>query len=123
MTIAATSANGAVLMPMNCRSIALASWFALALLYDGAVLLFVSQASDRPIEPALLALMALNPVDLARVLVLLEFDVAALLGYTGAVFSRVFAGAAGTALAAAALALWVALPLTSAARAFNRKDF
>lgn len=103
--------------------VALATWFGLALLYDGVVLLAVTLAGNRPIEPAMLALMALNPVDLARVLVLLQFDVAALLGYTGAVFTRVFAGAAGAALIAGALALWIAAPLAVAARAFNRKDF
>jgi Cu-processing system permease protein len=102
---------------------AIATWFALALLYDGVVLLIVSLSGDRNIEPMMLALMALNPVDLARVLVLLQLDVAALLGYTGAVFTRVFAGTAGAALATLALSLWIAAPLALAARAFRKKDF
>lgn len=103
--------------------LAIAAWFALALLYDGAVLLIVSLSGDRSIEPLMLALMALNPVDLARVLVLLQLDVAALLGYTGAVFARAFAGFFGAALAALVLTLWVAAPLALAARTFRRKDF
>jgi Cu-processing system permease protein len=103
--------------------LAIAVWLALALLYDGVVLLVVSLSGDRNIEPLMLALMALNPVDLARVLVLLQLDVAALLGYTGAVFSNAFAGTVGAALAALALSLWVAVPLAFAARAFRRKDF
>jgi len=103
--------------------VAIATWFTLALLYDGVVLLIVSLSGDRNIEPMMLALMALNPVDLARVLVLLQLDVAALLGYTGAVFTRVFAGSAGAALAALVLSLWVAAPLALAARTFRKKDF
>ena len=98
-------------------------WFALALLYDGVVLLIVSLNGERSIEPLMLVLMTLNPVDLARVLVLLQLDVAALLGYTGAVFTRAFAGPAGAAVAALALSLWIAAPLALAARAFRRKDF
>ena len=103
--------------------VAIAVWFALALLYDGVVLLIVSLAGDHAIEPLMLVLMALNPVDLARVLVLLQLDVAALLGYTGAVFIRVFSGAAGAAIATLALSLWIVAPLALAARAFRRKDF
>ena len=59
----------------------------------------------------------------AGVLVLMQLDLAALLGYTGAVFTRAFAGPAGAAIAALALLLWVAAPLALAARAFRRKDF
>ncbi|MEK7402231.1 MAG: ABC transporter permease subunit [Gemmatimonadota bacterium] len=103
--------------------VAIATWFVLALLYDGVVLLVVSLSGDRNIEPMMLVLMALNPVDLARVLVLLQLDVAALLGYTGAVFTRIFAGPAGAALGALVLSLWIAAPLALAARLFRQKDF
>lgn len=41
----------------------------------------------------MIVLSALNPIDLGRILVLLKMDVAALLGYTGAVF-RQFLGIA-----------------------------
>lgn len=71
----------------------------------------------------MLGAMLLNPVDLARVVLLLRFDVAALLGYTGAVFQQFFDGARGIAIALGALLLWVIGPLALAARAFARKDF
>ncbi len=54
---------------------------------------------------------------------LLRFDVAALLGYTGAVFQQFFGGTRGTTIAVGALLVWVAAPLALAARAFARKDF
>jgi Cu-processing system permease protein len=102
--------------------LAVGLWLALALLYDGAVLLAVALFADWPLERPMLGLMLANPVDLARVLLLLRFDVAALLGYTGAVFSQFFGGA-GALVAAGALLAWVAVPVGLGVRAFRRKDF
>ena len=98
-------------------------WLALTLLYDGLVLLAAFALADYPLERPMLALMLANPVDLARVLLLLRLDVSAPMGYTGAVFERFFGSAGGAALAAGALALWVAVPAMLGARAFRRKDF
>jgi Cu-processing system permease protein len=102
---------------------ALAAWLALAVLYDAGVLALVAMLSGHPIEKPLLALTFANPVDLGRVLLLLELDVAALMGYTGAAFERFFSGALGATLAACALALWSAVPAVAAMRMFRRKDF
>jgi Cu-processing system permease protein len=103
--------------------VALLLWLAATALYD-AVLVFVATTwSDYPLEAPLLGLTLLNPVDLGRVLLLLQFDTAALLGYTGAVFERFFGSAVGVAVAATALLAWCALPLALAGRRFRRKDF
>lgn len=102
---------------------AIAVWLAFAVLYDGVVMLLVTAFADYPLERPMLALMMANPVDLARVALLLRFDVAALLGYTGAVFSRFFAGATGFAVVGGVLALWIAVPLAIGARRFRRRDF
>ena len=102
---------------------AIALWLCLAVLYDGLVLLLVSMFADYPLERTLLGVMMANPVDLARVVLLLRFDVSALMGYTGAVFKNFFGGAGGLAVAALALALWVTLPTWLGVRAFQRKDF
>jgi Cu-processing system permease protein len=102
--------------------VAIGLWLVLALLYDGAVLLMVAMLADYPIERPMLGLMLANPVDLARVLLLLRFDVAALMGYTGAVFATFFGGP-GAAVAAAALLAWIAVPIALGMRAFRRKDF
>jgi Cu-processing system permease protein len=102
--------------------LAIAVWLALALVYDGVVLIAIATLGEGPIEPVTLTLMALNPVDLARVLILLQLDAAALLGYTGALFHKVFADS-GVLLAAGALLLWIVAPLAFAARAFRTKDF
>ncbi len=103
--------------------VAIGLWLALAVLYDGVVLLLATTLADYPLERPMLALMLANPVDLARVILLMQFDVSALMGYTGAVFQRFFGSAGGTALAGVMLALWVAIPAWLAMRRFRRKDF
>lgn len=103
--------------------IAIATWLGAAVLYDGAVLFLAMTFADYPLERPLLALMLLNPVDLGRVVLLLQFDVSALMGYTGAVFQRFFSGTAGMAIAAIAMLLWICVPAVLGLRAFQRKDF
>lgn len=103
--------------------IALGGWLFGAVLWDGVILLLALLFSDRGVEVALLAVLALNPIDLARVLLLLGTDAPALFGYTGAVVQRTIGTAPGHVLLIIALALWLALPLWLAARTFRRKDF
>ncbi|HEX6598727.1 MAG TPA: ABC transporter permease subunit [Gemmatimonadaceae bacterium] len=102
---------------------AIALWLVTAVLYDGLVLVLAMLLADYPIERTLLGLTLGNPVDLARVLLLLRFDVSALMGYTGAVFQQFFGGALGIAIASTALALWVTLPVALGLRAFRKRDF
>jgi Cu-processing system permease protein len=98
-------------------------WLVTAVLYDGLILLVVTTLGDYPLERPLLGLTLLNPVDLGRVLLLLQLDAAALMGYTGAVFERFFGTTEGVAISIAALLIWVAAPLTLGLRAFRKKDF
>ena len=102
---------------------AIGVWLLLAVVYDAGVLITASQFADYPIERPMLLGMAANPIDLARLVLLTRFDVAALLGYTGALFQRYLGGSFGPVVAGGALALWVALPLLAGARLFQRKDF
>lgn len=97
-------------------------WLLLAFVYDGALLLVIAM-SQEPLEKGLLAASLANPIDLVRIALLLQFDVAALMGYTGAVFSRFFSAATGGAIIALALTAWVAAPLGGGFLAFRRKDF
>lgn len=104
-------------------ALAIATWLALAVVYDGVVLMAAVRFADYPLERAMLASMIANPIDLARLILLREFDVAALLGYTGAVFQRFFDGVTAALVAAGAIALWVVVPVFAGARLFHRKDF
>lgn len=97
-------------------------WVVLVLVYDSLLLWLMFAFSDRPIEPLVVPLAALNPIDLSRILIMLKIDLAALLGYTGAVYQRFFGSTGGMGVAFALLTLWIMLPLRSAIRAFVRKD-
>ena len=102
---------------------ALGVWLTLAVVYDAIALLAAVQFADYPLERPMLALMLANPIDLARLVLLLHFDVAALLGYTGAVFERFVGGTTGLIVAGIALSTWAAVPALVGARLFRRKDF
>ncbi|HXY31535.1 MAG TPA: ABC transporter permease subunit [Gemmatimonadaceae bacterium] len=103
--------------------VAITLWLLTSLLYDGLVLIVVAVFADYPIAKPVLALVVANPIDLARVSLLLRFDISALMGYTGAVFRSFFGSEWGIAITSAALALWIAVPTVLGARRFGRKDF
>ena len=98
-------------------------WLLLALIYDGVILFAIALLSDHSIEKPLLAVSMANPIDLVRIALLLQFDISALMGYTGAVFSRFFSGATGLAVITAALITWIGAPALLGLSAFRRKDF
>lgn len=102
---------------------ALVSWLLLAVLYDGIVLMIVYLLGDYPLEKPILVLSMLNPIDLARILVLLKFDISALMGYTGAVFNRFFGSNLGVFVSGGCLLLWIMIPLWRGVKLFNKKDF
>ncbi len=97
-------------------------WLFTALVYDGLVMLATMAFSDYPLESPLLIAVLTNPIDLARVTLLVQTDWAALMGYTGTVFNRFFGTSLGVTIAAAALCLWVLMPLLLGLRRFKVKD-
>jgi Cu-processing system permease protein len=107
-------------LPALGRAFSLALF--LCVVYDGILLAAATGLADYRLEKPLLALALLNPVDAARLLVLLKLDVAALTGYTGAVMQQFF-GAGAQSVALLPLALWVAVPAALAYRAYQRRDF
>lgn len=102
--------------------VALLLWFWFALLYDAIVLFLMFAFSDYPLEKAMLAFVSLNPIDLARVVVLLQMDISALMGYTGALFREFLGTKWGIAFAGGVLLLWAAVPMLLAVRIFRKKD-
>ncbi len=104
-------------------SVALALWLFLAVLYDGLVLVIAFALSDYPLDKPMLVLAMANPIDLARIIILMKLDASALMGYTGAVFREFFGSARGIVIAIVLMGVWTALPLVVAARSFARKDF
>lgn len=97
-------------------------WLYFSLLFDGLVLLALLYFSNYPLEKPMLLLSALNPVDVARIFMLLRLDIAALMGFTGAVFEEFLGSENGLITAFALLLFWVALPFAVTLRLFRRKD-
>jgi Cu-processing system permease protein len=102
---------------------AIGVWLLLTVVYDGVVLFVLSVLSDYPLEHASLAMMMVNPIDIARVGLLLRFDAAAMMGYTGAVFLRFFGDTIGMVITISALTFWIAAPIALGVRVFQHKDF
>lgn len=102
--------------------VAILLWLFFSLLFDGLVLFLLFQFADYPIEKAMIGVAALNPIDLARIFIILQLDVSAMLGYTGAIFKAFFGTGIGTAIGFGLLSLWVMIPYAISKRLFVRKD-
>lgn len=102
--------------------IAIMLWLFFALLFDGLILFFLFQFADYPIEKMMVVITALNPIDLARILILLHLDVSAMMGYTGAIFKDYFGTSLGIVMAFFILFLWILIPFWISLLKFKRKD-
>ena len=98
-------------------------WMVLSVVYDGFVLFVIYFFRDYPIENVILAISLFNPIDLARILFVLGFDVSALMGYTGALFNKFFGSSFGLIISVLLLFIWFITPTYFGLRSFKRKDF
>lgn len=101
---------------------ALLLWFYFALIFDGLLLLVLFTFSDYPLEKIILFLSSFNPIDLGRIYLMLQMDISALMGYTGAVYKDFFGSQAGLFYTLGILLLWIVAPLLLSIRSFNKKD-
>ena len=102
--------------------VAILLWLYFSLLFDGLVLFLLFQFADYPLEKPMIGATALNPVDLGRILILLQMDVSAMMGYTGAIFKDFFGTWTGVLFSFGVMLLWVVVPTWFSTRKFNRKD-
>ena len=98
-------------------------WLFFAIIYDGIFLLLLSIFKDYPLENLTLALTSLNPVDLARILILLKLDISAMMGYTGAVLQKFLGSSLGYVFIISILAMWIFIPYNYMLRLSRIKDF
>lgn len=102
--------------------ISILSWLYFAILFDGVILFLLFQLSDYPIEKAMVAITALSPIDLARIQILLQLDVSAMMGYTGAIFKDFFGTSIGLIVSFLLLCFWVIVPFYISLKKFKNKD-
>lgn len=103
--------------------LAILMWLFFAVIYDGLVLLLLFWFRDYPLEAASLGMALFNPIDLSRILILLQLDISALMGYTGAVFQKFLGSQMGMLLSFGALLLWLILPAWGIRQSALAKDF
>jgi Cu-processing system permease protein len=101
---------------------ALLMWFYFALIYDGLVLIVLFGFSDYPMEKITLLLSSLNPIDLGRIYLMLQMDISALMGYTGATYKDFFGSSLGLVYTLGIMTLWMIVPVLLSIRSFNKKD-
>lgn len=97
-------------------------WLYFSIIFDGLVLFLLFQFADYPLEKPMIGITAFNPVDLCRIMILLQMDVSAMMGYTGAIFRTFFGTYTGTLFSMFVLILWIVIPVWFSVRNFNRKD-
>lgn len=97
-------------------------WLFFSIVYDGLILFLMFSFSDYPIEPFIMGLTHLNPVDLARIFMLIQLDVSAMMGYTGALYLQYFGAAKGMTISFIVMLLWTTLPVIRGIRIFRKKD-
>jgi Cu-processing system permease protein len=98
-------------------------WLVLAIIYDGLVLLIVYYFEEYPLEKVMIGLSIFNPIDLARILFLIKFNISALMGYTGAVFQSFFGSFIGIIASIFFLLIWIFIPIFLSTKSFGKKDF
>jgi Cu-processing system permease protein len=101
---------------------ALLMWFYFALIYDGLVLIILFGFSDYPMEKVTLLLSSLNPIDLGRIYLMLQMDISALMGYTGATYKDFFGSNLGLVYTLGIMFVWMTVPVLMAIRSFHKKD-
>lgn len=97
-------------------------WMFFAIIYDGILLVLMFQFADYPIEGIMATVAAVNPIGLSRIFVLLQLDVAAMLGQAGAIFRKVFGSGGGMFISMIILAIWTLVPFLWSLIMFNKKD-
>jgi Cu-processing system permease protein len=97
-------------------------WLYFSLIFDALVLFFLFQFQDYPLEKIMVLLSFLNPIDLSRIQILLQMDISALMGYTGAVFREFFGNSTGIVLSFSGLITWIIFPLIISLKKFKSKD-
>jgi Cu-processing system permease protein len=102
--------------------VALMLWFYFALIFDGLLMMILFAFNDYPMEKLTLLLSSLNPIDLGRIFIMLQIDISALMGYTGATYKEFFGSNLGLLYTFGIMLIWIAAPLYLAIRSFDKKD-
>lgn len=99
------------------------SWIYFSLIHDGLLLIILIMFKESPLDGVAGIISSLSPISLSRVVGLMYFDQALLLGHTGALVKQILTSWKGVSLAAIATVLWLFVPLFGTYFSFRRRDF
>ncbi len=103
--------------------VAIFTWLFFAIIYDGIFLLLLLLFKDYPLENLSIGLTVFNPIDLARILILLKLDISTMMGYTGAVLQKFLGSGMGSIFIITILTFWIILPFMRMLHLAKNKDF
>ena len=103
--------------------IAMFLWLFFAIIYDGIFLLLLSVFKDYPLENLTIGLTSMNPIDLARIMIMLKMDISAMMGYTGAVLQKFLGSGLGYVFIVGILTIWIGAPFLRMLSLSRKKDF
>ncbi|MGK9476926.1 ABC transporter permease [Melioribacter sp. OK-6-Me] len=98
-------------------------WLAFAILFDGVLMILLFMFRNYPVEKPSAIISLLNPIDIGRLMLMLQLDVSALMGYTGAIFNKFFGSGLGLMVALTDMIVWSIFPLLLGLKRFIKKDF
>lgn len=98
-------------------------WLFFFLIYDVLVMRIALFFGDYPLEIPMLVMIFLNPIDLARILITIQLDLSAMMGYSGALFYKYLGDLFGISFGLAALLGWAGFPAFFGYAFFYKKDF
>ncbi len=107
---------------MKGLGLVILSWLYFSLIHDLVVFILIANFSEYPIEVPSILLMLLNPIDLARLAILLSIDLSAMMGYTGRILQELLSRPSGMAFAIFSLGVWTIFPVFFGVRYFSKKD-
>jgi Cu-processing system permease protein len=97
-------------------------WVFFVFIFDGLLLFLMYQFADYPIEKAMLIASFFNPIDIARILIIIKTEASALMGLSGALFTKFFGTSLGVGVSFTVLLIWVFIPFLLAWRKFLKMD-
>jgi Cu-processing system permease protein len=104
-------------------ALCLGIWFYVYILYDIMMVGISIYFGDYPIEVPVLLGLSLNPVDLVRIIILLQMDVGTLMGFSAAFFQKYLGTGLGFVYAVSILLAWVFISAWMGLKSFTKKDF
>lgn len=98
-------------------------WVFAFIAYDAIILVTSYLLSDYPVENYIFAAVISNPVDISRIIMMMQFDISALMGYTAAIYKMQVGESGSLFILFGILFLWVILPGMLAKKLFTKRDF